>query len=29
MGMGHIEVELLIHEHKHKPITGEVLAIGR
>ncbi len=29
MGMGHIEVELLIHEHAHKPITGEVLAVGR
>ncbi|EFL89015.1 hypothetical protein [Ahrensia sp. R2A130] len=29
MGMGSIEIELLIHEHSHKPITGEVLAIGR
>jgi len=29
MGMGHIEVELLIHEHAHKPIKGEVLAVGR
>lgn len=29
MGMGHIEVEFLLHEHRFRPITGEVLAIGR
>lgn len=29
MGMGHIEVELMIHEHSFRPIEGEVLAIGR
>lgn len=29
MGLGHIEVNLLIHEHAYRPIEGEVLAIGR
>lgn len=29
MGMGHVEIEFLLHEHAYRPIEGEVLAIGR
>jgi SAM-dependent methyltransferase len=29
LGLGTIEVEMLIHEHAYRPITGEILAIGR
>jgi hypothetical protein len=29
MGLGQLEVEFLLHEHKHRPITGRVLTIGK
>lgn len=29
MGMGRIELELLINEHAYRPFTGEILAVGR
>lgn len=29
MGIGRFEFEFLVHEHKYKPITGEVLTIGK
>jgi SAM-dependent methyltransferase len=29
MGLGQLEVEFLLNEHRYRPITGDVLAIGR
>lgn len=29
MGIGVLELQFLLHEHKHKPFTGEILSIGR
>jgi len=29
MGLGQLEVEFLLHEHRHRPITGRVLTIGK
>ena len=29
MGLGQLEVEFLLNEHRYRPIAGEVLTIGR
>jgi hypothetical protein len=29
MGIGRFELEFLLHEHKYRPIAGEVLTIGK
>src|SRR5687767_7116152 len=29
VGLGHIELQFLLNEHRYRPIGGEVLAIGR